>query len=118
MLDVGDLWNYSLGALESYNADAGRVADRTGCKRISADENSDVTRTTCPLKVKEGPARVVKMKVATAVCSSIANRLVAARTLNHDEDLAIPMRTQTRIALAPESGGGRATAVRAAPKLD
>eukprot|EP00965_Chrysotila_dentata_P002276 74532-Pleurochrysis_carterae.AAC.1 len=47
--------------------------------------DGDVTRNTCPLKVKEGPAQVVEMKVATTMYFSIANRLVAARALNHDE---------------------------------
>eukprot|EP00965_Chrysotila_dentata_P251206 6209905-Pleurochrysis_carterae.AAC.1 len=36
-LAVGDLWNYSLSALESHHTEVGRVADRTGCKRINAD---------------------------------------------------------------------------------
>eukprot|EP00965_Chrysotila_dentata_P146603 4840949-Pleurochrysis_carterae.AAC.4 len=51
------------------------------------------------------------------MCSSIANRLVAARALNHEEELAIPMRKQAHIALAPEHDGGRATAARTAPQL-
>eukprot|EP00965_Chrysotila_dentata_P041591 1379175-Pleurochrysis_carterae.AAC.1 len=77
MLEVGDLWNYSLGALESYHAEVGRVADRTGCKRLSADEDANLTRKSEPLKTagREGPARVVEMKVSTTMCSSIANRL-------------------------------------------
>jgi len=37
--------------------------------------------------------------------------------LNQDSDLAIPMRAQSRIALAPEGGGGRATAAHTASKL-
>eukprot|EP00965_Chrysotila_dentata_P100228 3311401-Pleurochrysis_carterae.AAC.1 len=57
------------------------------------------------------------MKVGTTMWSSIANRLVAARALDQEEDLAIPMRAQSRIALAPESGGGRATTARHALKL-
>eukprot|EP00965_Chrysotila_dentata_P058736 1948837-Pleurochrysis_carterae.AAC.2 len=51
------------------------------------------------------------------MCSNIANRLVAARALNQDEDTAIPMRAQSRISFAPESGGGRATSARTASKL-
>eukprot|EP00965_Chrysotila_dentata_P163397 5396752-Pleurochrysis_carterae.AAC.1 len=118
MLEIGDLWNFSLGALESYHAEVGRVADRTGCKRIAADAEDARTRQTRPLATKEGPARVIEIQSSTTMCSSIANRLVAARALNQDEELAIPMRTHTRIALAPERGGGRATAARSAPKLD
>eukprot|EP00965_Chrysotila_dentata_P051610 1712905-Pleurochrysis_carterae.AAC.1 len=30
MLEVGDLWDYSLSSLESFHAEVGRVADRTG----------------------------------------------------------------------------------------
>eukprot|EP00965_Chrysotila_dentata_P127767 4224717-Pleurochrysis_carterae.AAC.1 len=51
------------------------------------------------------------------MCSSIANRLVAARALNQEEERAISMRKQGCNALAPEHGGGRATAARMAPKL-
>eukprot|EP00965_Chrysotila_dentata_P065991 2185314-Pleurochrysis_carterae.AAC.1 len=57
------------------------------------------------------------MKVSTTMCSGIANCLVAARALNEDTELAIPMRAQSRITLAPESGGGRTTAARIAHKL-
>eukprot|EP00965_Chrysotila_dentata_P186011 6141327-Pleurochrysis_carterae.AAC.6 len=52
--------------------------------------------------------------MSSTMCSSIANRLVAARALSQDEGVAIPMRAQSRIALSPESGGGRATAARIA----
>eukprot|EP00965_Chrysotila_dentata_P013019 429670-Pleurochrysis_carterae.AAC.1 len=87
MLEVGDLWNYSLGALESYHAEVGRVADRTGCKRQTADVGTGCTLKSQPLRStgREGPARVVEMQVSTTMCSSIANRLVAARALNQDE---------------------------------
>eukprot|EP00965_Chrysotila_dentata_P001832 60547-Pleurochrysis_carterae.AAC.1 len=30
ILQLGDLWDYSLSSLESYHAEVGRVADRTG----------------------------------------------------------------------------------------
>eukprot|EP00965_Chrysotila_dentata_P155098 5125065-Pleurochrysis_carterae.AAC.2 len=48
MLVVGDLWNYSLGALESYHSEANRVADRIGCKRQSANVGDGATRKPCP----------------------------------------------------------------------
>eukprot|EP00965_Chrysotila_dentata_P022929 759997-Pleurochrysis_carterae.AAC.1 len=70
------------------------------------------------MKGQEGPARIIEIRSSATMCSSITNRLVASRALNHDEELVIPMRIQTRIALALESGGIRATAVRTALKLD
>eukprot|EP00965_Chrysotila_dentata_P030644 1020553-Pleurochrysis_carterae.AAC.1 len=51
------------------------------------------------------------------MATSVASRLVAARALNESEDLRIDMRAQSRLALAPEDGGGRVTEVRTAPKL-
>eukprot|EP00965_Chrysotila_dentata_P222669 6193107-Pleurochrysis_carterae.AAC.2 len=51
------------------------------------------------------------------MASSLATRLVADRALNNDEEMRINMRAQSRIALAPEEGGGRSTAVRTAPKM-
>eukprot|EP00965_Chrysotila_dentata_P241630 6204397-Pleurochrysis_carterae.AAC.3 len=56
------------------------------------------------------------MRVSTTMCSGIVNRLLAARALNKDTDLVIPMRAQSHITLAPESGGGRSTAARSAPQ--
>eukprot|EP00965_Chrysotila_dentata_P157076 5189184-Pleurochrysis_carterae.AAC.1 len=89
MLEVGDLWNFSLSALESYHAEVGRVADRTGCKRILADGEGEVTRGTMPPSkraTKEGPSRMVETHVTTTMASSIACRLVSARALNADEN--------------------------------
>eukprot|EP00965_Chrysotila_dentata_P039892 1325429-Pleurochrysis_carterae.AAC.1 len=118
MLEVGDLWNHSLSALESFHAEVGRVADRTGCKRINADTNGFVTLSSRPVgKGKEGPGCIVQTSAQTTLASSVASRLVGARSLNADPELCIPMRAQTRIALTPEEGGGRSTAVRTAPKL-
>eukprot|EP00965_Chrysotila_dentata_P213483 6187648-Pleurochrysis_carterae.AAC.5 len=81
MLEVGDLWNYFLGALKSHHAEVGRVADRTGCKREKADLEIGRMIKLQPLNSedKEGPARVVEMCVSTTMYSSIANRLVATR---------------------------------------
>eukprot|EP00965_Chrysotila_dentata_P113733 3760111-Pleurochrysis_carterae.AAC.3 len=123
MLELGDLWCFSLSALESFHAEVGRVADRTGCKRINCDaEGGPGTATTVPVSkkakdVKEGPAMRIDVKASATMASSVANRLVAAKNLANDADLLIPMRAQSRIALAPSHGGGRATAVRTAPKL-
>eukprot|EP00965_Chrysotila_dentata_P085060 2807543-Pleurochrysis_carterae.AAC.2 len=89
MLQVGDLWNCSLSVLESYHVEVGRIADRTGCKRLSADVDAEITLKPEPLKSKgrQGRLPVVEMKVSTTVCSRIANRLVAARALNKDTEL-------------------------------
>eukprot|EP00965_Chrysotila_dentata_P251285 6209961-Pleurochrysis_carterae.AAC.3 len=118
MLEVGDLWNFSLSALESFHAEVGRVADRTGSKRINADADGAVTLSTQPVgKGKEGPARLTETSAQTTLASSVAARLVGARSLNSDKELCISKRAQSRVALAPEAGGGRSTATRSAPKL-
>eukprot|EP00965_Chrysotila_dentata_P134062 4433442-Pleurochrysis_carterae.AAC.1 len=64
MLEVGDLWNCSLSALESYHAEVGQVVDRTGCKRQAADIEADRTLKSQPLVTegREGPARIVEMR--------------------------------------------------------
>eukprot|EP00965_Chrysotila_dentata_P229350 6197141-Pleurochrysis_carterae.AAC.1 len=49
------------------------------------------------------------------MASSIACWLASARALNQDDEMLIDMRAQARIALAPDEGGGRATAQRTAP---
>eukprot|EP00965_Chrysotila_dentata_P051026 1691846-Pleurochrysis_carterae.AAC.1 len=67
--------------------------------------------------VKEGPTQKIKYTSTTTMASSLATRLVAARALNANDDLRIGMRAVKRIALAPSEGGGRATAVRTAPKM-
>eukprot|EP00965_Chrysotila_dentata_P087477 2888249-Pleurochrysis_carterae.AAC.10 len=118
ILLVGDLRNFSLSALESYHAEVGRVADHTGCKRIEADVGEQRThRTAAPLLTQEGPTRSIEVKATTTMASSVATRLVAARALNENEQLRIHMRAQSRIALAPELGGGRSTSVNTAQKL-
>eukprot|EP00965_Chrysotila_dentata_P130179 4304188-Pleurochrysis_carterae.AAC.1 len=52
------------------------------------------------------------------MASTVAARLVAAQSLSVSEELCIPMRAQTRTALAPSAGGGRSTTARTAPKLN
>eukprot|EP00965_Chrysotila_dentata_P215214 6188636-Pleurochrysis_carterae.AAC.1 len=66
MAELGDLWCFSLSALESYHAEVGRVSDRTGCKRINADADGQVTLSSVPPSkvsgsgdVTEGPSRRV-----------------------------------------------------------
>eukprot|EP00965_Chrysotila_dentata_P111822 3698179-Pleurochrysis_carterae.AAC.1 len=49
MAELGDLWDFSLSDLESYHAEVGRVADRTGCKRIHANTDGEVTVSTVPV---------------------------------------------------------------------
>eukprot|EP00965_Chrysotila_dentata_P116668 3856749-Pleurochrysis_carterae.AAC.1 len=51
------------------------------------------------------------------MASSVAARLVAAKELNKDADLCIPMRAQHRLQLAPEKGGGRVTEARCVGKI-
>eukprot|EP00965_Chrysotila_dentata_P187801 6172356-Pleurochrysis_carterae.AAC.1 len=48
MVELGDLWDFSLSALESYHAEVGRVADRTGCRRINADVDGELTVSSAP----------------------------------------------------------------------
>eukprot|EP00965_Chrysotila_dentata_P234851 6200410-Pleurochrysis_carterae.AAC.1 len=71
MLEIGDLWPFSLSALESYHAEVGRVADRTGCKRISADKAGECTLSSHPAGVgkvrKEGPARLTHTHATTTM---------------------------------------------------
>jgi len=43
IIEVGDIWNYSLSALESYHAEVGRVADRSGCKRVEIEQGEAKT---------------------------------------------------------------------------
>eukprot|EP00965_Chrysotila_dentata_P230774 6197983-Pleurochrysis_carterae.AAC.2 len=78
MLEVGDLWSFSLSALaQSFHAEVCRVADRTGCKRINAAVTGGaVTLSRRPVgKGKEGPACVVQTSAQTTMASSVAVRL-------------------------------------------
>ena len=60
-----------------------------------------------------------KYKCTTTMASSVASRLVAAKILDEDEELSIPMRARQRIKLAPDAKGvcGRSTSKRLMPKL-
>eukprot|EP00965_Chrysotila_dentata_P251516 6210097-Pleurochrysis_carterae.AAC.1 len=49
MLDVSEVGNFLLDTVEPCHAEVGRVADRTGCKRISANADDEVTLKSCPL---------------------------------------------------------------------
>lgn len=118
MMILGDLWNYSLSALESYHAEVGRVADKTACKRVLADVGDGRTLTCQPSrKGEEGPAGLVLSRVETTMAGTIAERLIAAQSLRRDEELAIPMREAMRIELAPELGGGRSALPRLHAKM-
>eukprot|EP00965_Chrysotila_dentata_P023747 786836-Pleurochrysis_carterae.AAC.5 len=123
MLELGDLWCLSLSALKSCHAEVGRVADKTGCKRIEADREGEVTRSSKPLRPHNlngtmGPTRLTETHAITTMASSVSCRLVAAKALSKDEGKCIEMRSLKRIALAPEKGGGRSTVRRTAPKLN
>eukprot|EP00965_Chrysotila_dentata_P194520 6176417-Pleurochrysis_carterae.AAC.2 len=107
IFEVADLWRYSLSALKSLHAEVRRLADRTGCKRINADNENEPTQAMRRPYVKEGPARVVNVSSITTSASSVARRLVGAKLLSQSEDLCIPMRAQARMQVAPEAGGGR-----------
>ena len=107
MCEVGDLWPWSLGCLESFHAEVGRVADRTGCKRKDADVDADRTIGVRAAKGDiQGPSNLMSYKATTTMASSIATRLVGHSALRDDEDFAIPTRAASRIQLAPEKGGG------------
>ena len=69
---------------------------------------------------KEGPLKNGSYRCTTTMASSVARRLIAAKILDEDEELSIPMRARERIKLAPEHKGccGRATGKRVAPKLE
>lgn len=122
ILEVGDLWPFSLllprRPRESMHAEIGRIGDRTGCKRVSADVGDAVTLSTQPPRAgKAGPCRLVETKAVTTQASSIATRFIAGSALREDSDRYIPSREQERMSLAPEEGGGRASKRRSAPKL-
>eukprot|EP00965_Chrysotila_dentata_P230631 6197880-Pleurochrysis_carterae.AAC.1 len=99
-------------ALKPYHAVVGRVADKTGCKRITGEGEDWVTLGMQPAgRGKKGPSRPTETinKTSTTLASRLAVRLVAARSLHQDEERSIPMRAQSRIALAPEAVRGRST---------
>eukprot|EP00965_Chrysotila_dentata_P009000 292510-Pleurochrysis_carterae.AAC.1 len=75
MIELGDLWKYSLSALESYHAQVGRVSDRTGCTRIEI-EQGQTTSTTVPVGRsgkyvgKQGPAQRVEVQAKATMAST------------------------------------------------
>eukprot|EP00965_Chrysotila_dentata_P142944 4723431-Pleurochrysis_carterae.AAC.1 len=87
MLEVGDLWDYILSALDSYHAEVARVPDRTGCKRIHADGDGEVTMSTRPAGI-EGKGKpltpcgdyiaLILYSSQTTMASTVAARLVGA----------------------------------------
>eukprot|EP00965_Chrysotila_dentata_P014794 489787-Pleurochrysis_carterae.AAC.1 len=119
IFEHGDLWDFSLSSLESYHAKVGRVADKTGCKRLSADEAGSTTKSMRRLKGdEEGPSKLIETMLCTTMASSVASRLVAAKELTVDNDMRIiEMRAMHRMQLAPEKGGGRVTEVRKVGKI-
>ena len=122
MAEFGDLWDYSLGSLESFHAEVGRVADRTGCKRKECDDGDSTTVSSRVKALPEGvhgPCNAVQCqyKNKTTMASSIATRLVGHAALRDDVDFSIPCRAAARMKLAPEKGGGRVTGERSTPKL-
>lgn len=118
MLEVGDLWPFSLGPLESLHAEMGRIGDRTGCKRVTADVGDEVTLSArMPNNRTPAPTKLVETKAIATQASSMATRFIGASALLEDVEMCIPARSQNRMILAPEEGGGRVSKRRLAPKL-
>ena len=69
----------------------------------------------------QGPVQKKEYACTATMASTVAARLVAAKHLDEDEALAIPMRSRQRVKLAPEAlqagTAGRAVAKRVTAKL-
>eukprot|EP00965_Chrysotila_dentata_P124959 4130563-Pleurochrysis_carterae.AAC.1 len=96
----------------------GRVADRTGCTRKESYKNGAVTESTRQVQSKapDGEEKVDSTRLLhyeyesqTTMASSTARHLSAPQALRNDEELRINFRAATRIQMAPEKDGGRAT---------
>lgn len=105
-------------------AEVGRVADRTGSKRIEADQGggkTDANSAKLWASGAQGPVQKKEYACTATMASTVAARLVAAKHLDEDEALAIPMRSRQRVKLAPEAlqagTAGRAVAKRVTAKL-
>ena len=103
-------------------SEVGRVADRSGCKRVEIDQGEAKTQANSAslwASGKEGPVQKTEYVNKTTMASTVAARLVAAKHLDEDETLQIPMRGRQRIKLAPDAGGvaGRSSIKRISAKL-
>ena len=105
-------------------SEVGRVADRNGSKRIErdvADNKTEANSAKLWGAGKEGPIKKSEYKCSATMASTVAARLVAAKHLDEDEVMRIPMRSRQRVKLAPEAladqTAGRAATKRISAKL-
>ena len=109
---VGDMWGLCLSALESDNAEFGRIIDTVACKRRTRDTAGE--KTFDSFRGKDGKTKVRERCFTKTGIQTVAEHYAVSMALRRDDDLRIDRRETARMRLGAD---GRMTGKRSQPKL-